>query len=235
MVLTPPYVSPSGRSSEIVMWPAAERLVYGTAPKYGKAMAAPPSTRAMRLRAGTELPRAVTPGQDLRAVPLEAVGQKASAWDHRLQAHFATVGRPRSATLRRPRSAAPRVRAATDGRSDAVDVVAPESPAWEAAARWEVADGDGDAEATPASPGPHAPPPPPAAIRFAWKHPQVLLRDIASGRHAWGPREQKVLDAYIDDLQAPPSPSPSAARVRPHSAPRVSPRWRSAASTSCGL
>ena len=71
MVLTAPYVSPSGRSSEIVMWPAAERLVYGTAPKYGKAMAAPPSTRAMRLRAGTELPRAVTPGQDLRAVPLD--------------------------------------------------------------------------------------------------------------------------------------------------------------------
>ena len=69
MVLTAPYVSPSGRSSEIVMWPAAERLVYGTAPKYAKAMAAPPSTRAMRLRAGTELPRAVTPGQDLRAVP----------------------------------------------------------------------------------------------------------------------------------------------------------------------
>ena len=142
MVLTAPYVSPAGRSSEIVMWPAAERLVYGTAPKYAKAMAAPPSTRAMRLRAGTELPRAVTPGQDLRAVPLEAVGQKASAWDHRLQAHFATVGRPRSATLRRPRSAAPRVRAATDGRSDADDGIVPESPAWEAAARWEVADGD---------------------------------------------------------------------------------------------
>eukprot|EP00966_Prymnesium_polylepis_P327720 7383563-Prymnesium_polylepis.1 len=48
----------------------------------------------------------------------------------------------------------------------------------------------------------HALPPPPRRLLFAWQHPYKLLEGIADGACGWGPRESRLLQRYVDRLNA---------------------------------
>ena len=43
----------------------------------------------------------------------------------------------------------------------------------------------------------------PASIRFAWEHPQRLLRGLAQAQFSWGPDEQKALEQYVISIDLP--------------------------------
>jgi hypothetical protein len=58
--------------------------------------------------------------------------------------------------------------------------------------------------------------------RFAWEHPQRLLRGLAQAQFSWGPEEQKALEQYVISRDLHRSPSISVISIDLHRSQSIS-------------